>query len=168
MSDEFTVPPVPLMTAEKARDIGRGYKAWANQLCSIEIKENAAVQRSPSSGASRLVNTKWWPPRQQAAVSAVACTPQECRARVALGWSEPTGVDNVDNVGCAVRTSRDSRHQFPGPHCARTPERNRPGRHSVQDPLHTEHHWSVAPAAVPLSFTCNPRRTPPCLYEVNN
>jgi len=43
MSDEpfSAMPPIPLMTAEKARDIGRAHKAWAGQLADWGLAREA-------------------------------------------------------------------------------------------------------------------------------
>ena len=42
MSDDpFSLPPTPLMTPEKARDVGRAYKALAEHLSEIGAQREA-------------------------------------------------------------------------------------------------------------------------------
>jgi hypothetical protein len=52
MSDQqFVLPPVPLMTPERARDVGSAYKALASQLTEAGVIGDAA----------RLERTsQWW------------------------------------------------------------------------------------------------------------
>lgn len=51
MNDEpYSLQPVPLMSAEKARDIGRAYKALADNLLPIEPREAAKAERQ----------SMWW------------------------------------------------------------------------------------------------------------
>lgn len=53
MSDEpFTIPPVPMMTPEKARDIARAYQGLAEQLREID-----APLRQIQSEERR---SQWW------------------------------------------------------------------------------------------------------------
>lgn len=52
MSDEpFLTPPTPLMTATKARDVARAYKAWSAQLTEMGLARESAV-------AAR--DSQWW------------------------------------------------------------------------------------------------------------
>lgn len=52
MSDEqFGLPPVPLMTPQKARDVGRLYKALAIQLADLGVAAQAARAERDS---------QWW------------------------------------------------------------------------------------------------------------
>jgi hypothetical protein len=52
MSDEtFATPPVPLMSALKARNIARSYEALAEQLEDAEMREQAATMGR---------RAKWW------------------------------------------------------------------------------------------------------------
>lgn len=52
MSDEpFSIPPVPLMTPQKARDVARGYQGLAQHLAELGVNTEAA----------RLERTsQWW------------------------------------------------------------------------------------------------------------
>jgi hypothetical protein len=45
MSGSFTVPPVPLMSPEKAQQIARGYQAMAEQLEDFEDLSFQAERR---------------------------------------------------------------------------------------------------------------------------
>ncbi len=45
MSDEFGLPRVPLMTPEKARYVGRAYKALADSLAAVEPGEAGRAER---------------------------------------------------------------------------------------------------------------------------
>lgn len=52
MSDEqFGLPPVPVMTPQKARDVGRLYKALAIQLADLGVAAQAARAERDS---------QWW------------------------------------------------------------------------------------------------------------
>jgi hypothetical protein len=53
MSDTppFALPPIPLMSAEKARDVGRAYKALADHLTEFGLPRQAAA-------ATR--DSQWW------------------------------------------------------------------------------------------------------------
>lgn len=52
MSDQpFILPPVPLMTAERARDVARAYKAWSEQLTDMGLQRESAR-------AGR--DSQWW------------------------------------------------------------------------------------------------------------
>jgi hypothetical protein len=52
MSDEpFIIPPVPLMTPGRARDVARAYKALADQL------NEAGLARQ---SAAALRDSNWW------------------------------------------------------------------------------------------------------------
>jgi hypothetical protein len=53
VSDEvpFSLPPAPLTTPEKARDIARDYKAWAVRLTEYGLTREVAV-------ATR--DSQWW------------------------------------------------------------------------------------------------------------
>jgi hypothetical protein len=52
MSDDpFIIPPVPLMTPDRARDVGRAYKALADQLNEAGLARQAAVA---------LRDSNWW------------------------------------------------------------------------------------------------------------
>lgn len=52
MSDDpFIMPPVPLMTSDRARDVGRAYKALADQLNEAGLARQAAVA---------LRDSNWW------------------------------------------------------------------------------------------------------------
>jgi hypothetical protein len=52
MSDEpFMIPPIPIMSPEKARDVGRAYQGLAKHLTDIGVPTEAA----------RLERTaQWW------------------------------------------------------------------------------------------------------------
>jgi hypothetical protein len=52
MSGSFTVPPVPLMSAERAQQIARGYQAMAEQL---EDFEDLSFQAESMSRRAQ-----WW------------------------------------------------------------------------------------------------------------
>ncbi len=52
MSDDpFTLPPTPLMTAEKARDVARGYKALATHLTELGATREATLA---------MRDSQWW------------------------------------------------------------------------------------------------------------
>lgn len=52
MSDDlFSLPPTPLMTPEKARDVGRAYKALANHLTELGVQREAGVA---------MRDSQWW------------------------------------------------------------------------------------------------------------
>ncbi len=52
MSDGlFGLPPTPLMTPEKARDVGRAYKALANHLTELGVQGEAGRAERDS---------QWW------------------------------------------------------------------------------------------------------------
>ncbi len=52
MSDDpFSLPPIALMTAERARDIGRSYKALADNLTELGAAREAARAERDS---------QWW------------------------------------------------------------------------------------------------------------
>lgn len=52
MSDEpFTLPPTPMMTPAKARDVARAYKAWSDQLAEMGLPREAGR-------AAR--DSQWW------------------------------------------------------------------------------------------------------------
>jgi hypothetical protein len=52
MSDEpFLTPPIPLMTAAKARDVARAYKATADQLTEFGL---------PREATRAMRDSQWW------------------------------------------------------------------------------------------------------------
>ena len=52
MSDDpFSLPPTPLMTPEKARDVGRAYKALASHLTELGVQREAGVA---------MRDSQWW------------------------------------------------------------------------------------------------------------
>ena len=52
MSDNpFSLPPTPLMSSEKARDVGRAYKALANRLTELGVQREASVA---------MRDSQWW------------------------------------------------------------------------------------------------------------
>jgi len=53
MSDEppFLLPPIPLMTASKARDVARLYKAQANHLTEFGLAREANLA---------MRDSQWW------------------------------------------------------------------------------------------------------------
>ncbi len=52
MSDDaFSLPPSPLMTPEKARDVGRAYHALASHLTELGVQREAGVA---------MRDSQWW------------------------------------------------------------------------------------------------------------
>ncbi len=51
MSDDFSLPPTPLMTPAKARDVARSYMALADHLTELGVVREAALA---------MRDSQWW------------------------------------------------------------------------------------------------------------